>query len=415
MFAQLRKQRGATIPTGVFLIAQLAIVVALGAAFSYRLADRSHQTALPALRETPLVLQFGYDDPQVISDQQLRAVLTKLAPRFSGKPAKINYIDHALRFWGVESKFPTLPDALPGEDMRRLLTDHSLFLAALGEDAEPLLLDGPLGPRVRVQQGPTTSSHVDHTMASLAEVGTPLSFPIVTPTQTLTFGDMVRQSLADFSLNQREYEWSALTFALLLEPTEGWTTSEGETINFDRMAKRIMRQDMPQGVCFGNHRLFTLVMLLRVNELNREPRLLSADAQDEIESYLNQMTARLVKHQHALGFWNADWPTAKPASAKPSGGTGDGPTERILATGHALEWWAIAPEHLHPPRGVIRRGGQWLADTIEKLDDEEVYEYYTYLSHAGRALALWRKRHPADVPLLPVASSRDGNKPQPDA
>ncbi len=394
------KSRG--MKPALFVVVQVAFLVAAGLVIARRTAQVDAKLAIPAFREVPLQLEFGYDDPLVASDDQLRAVLTKLAPRFSGQAAKINHIDHALRFWGVEATFPTIPDAVSGESMRQLLTDHRLFIQLLGSDAEPLLVAGPEGVRVAVQQGLTTSSHVDHTMATLAEVGTPADFPIYMPLRGATFGDMVRQALVDFRLNQREYEWSVLTFALMLEPNEGWYTSEGQRIDFDLLAKRIMRQDMPEGVCFGNHRLFTLAMLLRVDEIEGRPRILSDEGRASIEQYLTQMTARLVRHQHALGFWNADWPNRAPAAAAPTGNGIDGLTERILATGHALEWWAIAPESLHPPRGVVRRAGQYLANTIEGLEQSEVIELYTYLSHAGRALALWRKVLPADVPLLAI-------------
>ncbi len=393
---------------GLFVVLQVVFLVAAGLVVAGRIAKQEAKLDLPAIRDTPLQLEFGYDDPLVVSDDQLRAVLTKLAPRFSGQQAKINHIDHALRFWGAGAKFPTIPDAVHGEQMRLLLTDHRLFAKVLGGAAEPLLVDGPEGVRVTVQQGLSTSSHVDHTMASLAEVGTPADFPIYTPTQVCTFGDMVRQALADFSLNQREYEWSILAFALMLEPNDGWYTREGERMDFDLMARRLMRQEMPEGVCFGNHRLFTLAMLLRIDDIEGRPRILSDKGRESIERYLKQMTARLVRHQHPLGFWNADWPTEAPKSVEPTSDGVDGLTERLLATGHALEWWAISPESLHPPRGVVRRAGQYLANTVEGLDDAQTVELYTYLSHVGRALALWRQVHPSDIPLLPVEATDGG-------
>ena len=72
-------------------------------------------------------------------------------------------------------------------------------------------------------------------------------------------------------------------------------------------------------------------------------------------------------------------------------------TRRLLATGHALEWWAMAPEELHPPREVMVRAGQWLAREIEVMDQETVLRNYTFLSHAGRALSLWRGGFPCQV------------------
>jgi hypothetical protein len=36
---------------------------------------------------------------------------------------------------------------------------------------------------------------------------------------------------------------------------------------------------------------------------------------------------------------------------------------------------------------------------VDRMTAEEIDRYYTYLSHAGRALALWRGRFPAAVDL----------------
>ena len=43
--------------------------------------------------------------------------------------------------------------------------------------------------------------------------------------------------------------------------------------------------------------------------------------------------------------------------------------------------------------------GQWLVRTIDELSEEDVVEYYTFLTHAGRSLALWRGvREPCHLP-----------------
>jgi hypothetical protein len=41
-----------------------------------------------------------------------------------------------------------------------------------------------------------------------------------------------------------------------------------------------------------------------------------------------------------------------------------------------------------------------LARTVEEMSAEDVQSNYTFLTHAGRALALWRGVRPADVQLL---------------
>src|SRR5690606_25666492 len=162
-----------------------------------------------------------------------------------------------LRFWGVEATFDD-PACLSGVEMRELLLDHRQYGAAWGSEQKPFLIPTAAGIRVRMQEGDATASHVDHTLACLAEVGTPLDFPVLTPAGETRLRALFDQSLRDFRLNQLEYEWSTLAYALYLPPTRRWFSSEGQEITFDRLARRLMRQRLSLGVCRGHHRLHTL-------------------------------------------------------------------------------------------------------------------------------------------------------------
>jgi hypothetical protein len=392
------------LPTAVFVLMQAIVIGAALAAVGYRYREAARPAPLPPLREKPITVRPLYDDPEyavVVTDEQLARTLMKLRPRLNGNKTKVNSVDHALRFWGVEARFDD-PKFVSGQAMRELLTNRERFLALYGAagESKPLLIPEGPGVRVRVAEGELSSSHVDHTVASLAEVGTPLDFPISTAKGPATFRAMVEQVLRDFSLNQVEYEWSAMTFAMFLPPANSWQTKEGQEMNFDRIADRIMRQDQPQGVCFGNHRLYSLVVLLRVDD---EERILSPEGRERIVKYLEDITARLAKSQHESGFWNNQWPTAKPTNLEPTTADGDRLADRIIATGHALEWWAMVPRdlasRLHPPRNVLAAAGQWVVAAVDKMSDEEVATNFTFLSHAGRSLALWRGKFSYEVEL----------------
>lgn len=371
----------------VFLVAQVVFVCVAVSSTAGRLKE--WKPKLPTLRSEPAHVRPLYDEPLVVSDEQLMTVLNKLRPSLRGEQPKINHVDHALRFWGLESEFAD-PNCLSGNEMRELLLDHQQFVAAWGDEAEPLLIDRRGGIAVRTQEGLATASHVDHTLATVAEIGTPVHYPVRTARGIATVRRMIDQTLARFSLNQLEYEWSTLAFALYLEPTQAWTSSEGQEITFDRLADRIMRQRLNQGVCMGNHRLHTLVMLLRVDE---QTPILSEAGRDRIMAHLKDVTRRFVASQHVTGYWTRNWPDASPPAADDDSTLQD----RILASGHVLEWWALAPEELLPPRETLVRGGQWLSHTISELDEHKVRDYYTFLTHAGRALALWRGHFPHEL------------------
>ena len=385
----------------LFVASQVLLLAAGGVWAGYQWRQDQARYALPRFPKEPRRVGPLHDRPNDISDAELSRLLWKLRPRFRQPKSQVNHVDHALRFWGVEAKFAD-EDCLSGEEMRALLLDYRRFKSNWGDETEPFLNQTSThGVRARVAEGVATASHVDHTLATLAEVGTPLDYPIVLDDGEAKVWDLLRQAVRDFSLNQVEYEWSVLAFALYTPSRTEWFTSEKQRISFDRLAQRIMRQDLPQGVCYGNHRLYTLAVLLRLQD---ETPLLSAGVQAEVTQFLTEMTARLVKNQKADGSWDRDWAGPLPAGA--SDGPGSNPLgNRILATGHALEWWAIAPKSLHPPEETLQRGLRWLVTTIDKLDRRGVDTNYTFLTHAGRALAFWRKRWPAEVTLTPVEES----------
>jgi hypothetical protein len=56
----------------------------------------------------------------------------------------------------------------------------------------------------------------------------------------------------------------------------------------------------------------------------------------------------------------------------------------------------MAPEQVHPPRETVVRAAQWLVRTIEGMDAKQIEDNYTFLTHAVRALALWRGCFPAE-------------------
>lgn len=370
-------------PWWLFAAVQVLFWAGLGVAAVRRTSELDDARRLPPPRTEPLRIRPLHNFDWVVTDEQLHGVLHQLQPRFRGEKPRINYVDHALRFWRVEAEFPD-PRALSGREMRDLLTSHSKFRESWGPKTPPLLTGTPRGVKVRMREGTSTSSHVDHTLATLAECGTPIDFPVQTDAAQATVKSLLAQSLRDFSPNQIEYEWSTLVYALYL-PQKRWISSEGQTIDYDLLVERLMRQRFPQGVCFGNHRIYTLVIVLRIDETQQ---LLSPDMRARAIAHLQDATRRLIASQSPEGFWDGGW--AGEALAGSSEGAPSALGQKILATGHALEWWAMAPAELHPPRETLVRAAQWLCRTIADMDEKTIEKNYTFLSHAGRSLALWR-------------------------
>jgi hypothetical protein len=374
-----------------------------GLLLAWALMGRSELAAersLPPLREVPLHVAALRDDPSVVSDRDLQRVLRRLVLRYEGAQTVIGHVDHVLRLWGPGATFDQ-EGVMSGAALFALLTDHQRFERVYGSEAPPLLIDVPGGGvRVRALEGPQSTSHVDHLLATLAELGTPLAQPIRTPAGETTYRAMLEQSLEDFSLNQAEYEWSSLAYALFLPPVDRWFTSEGQEVTFGRLAARVMRERLPSGVCSAHHRLHALTVMLRVDDLMAsagESRILTAEERQDILRFLTEVTRLLVAHQHADGFWNFSWPFSAPASPEASSEDGDRLGDRIIATGHALEWWSLAPEEVLPPRDTVVRAAGWVVRTVDALPDDGIQANISFLSHAGRALAQWRGGEPIDV------------------
>lgn len=385
----------------VFLVSQVLLIGGIAAAAVSAL-PRSVES-IPALQNEPRCVTLNYNWPHVITDQQLSATMFKLRPQLRHERPKINHVDHALRCWGQEATFGD-SNCLSGAEMVAMLTDQNVYAAHWGSDALPLLMNGEYGPGFRTQEGESSASHVDHTLGTLAEIGIPLDFPIHMKDQTasLTVKQLLTAAMLDFRLNQKEYEWTTVAAASYATGPTQWVSQDGELITFDILADRLMRQDWVDGVCYGNHRLYALAMLLQFDDQAQLFR--EAETRSKIVAHLSEATARLVKSQAAEGYWDENWEDAtRPAQEAEAGG----PTmRRILATGHALEWWAIAPQEVLPPREVIVRGAQWLVVEVDQMEAESVVKNYTFLTHVGRALCLWRGKFPHE--LTPLNNPQTG-------
>ncbi|PHS12717.1 MAG: hypothetical protein COA78_07985 [Blastopirellula sp.] len=376
----------------LFVVSQIVFVV-LGASLFVASSQPSiSQTEIPELRNQPLDIKLQYDVPQVVTDEQLLSVMYKLRPQFTHAQPKINFVDHALRCWGTKAQF-NLDDCLSGEQMLGMLTDHKQFTAAWGEETAPLLYYKKHGLDVRMASGAATASHVDHTLSTLAEIGVPLDYTLTTSQGSAKVEDLLVQSMRSFLVNQKEYEWTTVAAALYATGSTSWTSSEGERVTFDVLAKRIMRQPWAQGVCYGNHRLYSLALLLQIDD---QITLFEDRAtRSEVIAYLVEATSRLIASQSEAGYWDQNW---YDGSRTPEESTYSGPQgRRILATGHALEWWAIAPKEVQPPREVVIRAGQWLVSEISNMEPESLNKSYTFLTHVGRALCLWRGKFPHEI------------------
>jgi hypothetical protein len=340
-------------------------------------------------RTMPWRIAPRYDLEPVASDEQLAAVLERMKP--AAKPVNTNNIVHALRLWGDEAKFG---DAafLDGDRMRDYFLDDAAFRQIAGDDVPALFeIRDELVEVRKYQSGDphrdTGAVHVDDLLATLAEIGVPLDAPLSTRGGDTTVRSLAEAAMRNFHRRQTEYEWSIISYGRYLFPTAKWVNRYGESLDADQLVDELVEQPLRRGVCSGTHRLEALVVLSQANE--HAPQL-SSRARRKLLAHLAHASTVLVASQHSQGYWNQNWSQGAAAIGKSDGGLAD----RILATGHHLEWLALAPPEVQPPRETIVRASQWLVRAMLEVDDEALARDYGPFSHAARALCLWRSKEP---------------------
>lgn len=341
-------------------------------------------------REEPYRIQPLYNRPDIVSDDDLAAVLEKIQPRFSPREMKPNHIEHALRTWGVTATFQN-PNALSGQAMLEFLTDHGAYIESWGESVRPLLEEKPTGIRIRWGTETGASYHHDHYLACVTEAGAPLNTPIFGPSRRDdTLYDVIQESLRDFRLDEREIEWTAMAFGLWIAPTKEWIGSGGRHYSFDLLAKRLLRGEKQIGVCSGTHRVYSLVLLIRLDD---DFDILTDPIRSEVYAHLESVRDLIMVSQFPDGSWPGNWSDGKEAVDHPDD---EEFHKKIIATGHHLEWLSIAPPDLHPPEEQIRKAVDWIVQVTKSQSRKEVQQRFTFLTHVGSALSNWRQVHPAD-------------------
>ncbi len=377
----------------VFLAVQILAVLGITGSIAHSRHLASERSPKLELSATARLPQPAFDVPDLVSNEQLRAVLLRLQPRFRDKERNVNFIEHALRVWKHDSTFDD-PQCLSGAEMVEILTHHPSYSSAYTSETPPLISDTPEKLDLRVagknaKFGKSASRHHDHWLACLAESGIGLDHKIQTVRREIYLRDLLVQAIQDFRLDDREYEWSAMIFAYFMPDQKMWTNDMERRMKFDLIAKRLMRANDRLGVCNGTHRLYALALLVQLHQQNQ---VLSPDLFDRVCARLKSVSNTLVASQEDNGGWNRRWSEGENArDGKDTSTTVD----KILVTGHQLEWLSICPQEIQPPRENLVRAGQWLVDAVCESSNETIAEHYTFYSHVVGALSNWRSIRPA--------------------
>lgn len=368
--------------------------IVLGALGVYRLlAGGAVPPVLEPGRDTPWVIAPQHNEPLVASDGELLQVLQRVTP--PARPVLTNNYVHALRLWGAEATFDD-PQTPSGARLRDYFLQDGTFRELAGRRVPPLwerMPDGTLRARF-FDDGPqhrnTSSYHTDDLLATLGETGTPLDTPLILRDGQASVRDLLQSSLLDFHLARHEFEWSIISYARYAFPQKRWRNKYGEMIRVDDLVDELVDSPMGVGPCNGLHRLEALVVLYRADE---QAHVLSRSTRRKMLQHMAATSALLADAQASEGYWTRHWPRGA------AGRTDDEATvyDKLLVTGHQLEWLALAPAEVHPPRETIVRAARWTLKTILEISPDELRDHYGPFSHAARALCLWRGREPVEI------------------
>ena len=362
---------------------------------AYRLtvvSANSEKPFIPAGPHKPWNITSAQHEPRIVTDEQLFEVLDRVKP--PARPSLTNSYVHALRLWGPDADFGDA--AVPsGDELKNYFLNDATFRQVAGQDAPPLFYRAADGINVRsyddrVDHRESSSHHADDLLATFAEIGLPLDTQLHLRDGEATIADLLEASMRRFHLDQLEYEWSSIVYARYLFPLKHWRNRNGEKISLQSLVEELISHPLESGPCNGLHRLEALAVLYRADEqCHQLPPL----TRMKMLAYMKRVSDLLVASQTSEGFWNRRWPLGEAALEDRTATLYD----KILVTGHHLEWLALAPDEVQPPRETIVRAGQWLARTLGEMDEQAIVEAYGPYSHSARALCLWRQVDPYEA------------------
>jgi hypothetical protein len=307
--------------------------------------------------------------------------------RVSAGQLELSLTLHLMRLHGKDFEIP-LAGTTPNRSVIEILCDEELGERAFG--SSPIMVTDW---GVRYEEADSfgrkrsawrsAEGHRDQALAVMAEMGVPLSQPIVTKIGgQFTVRDVLRDSLAQFHLDQKEIAWTAFAYCLYLPPETEWTNRHGEHYSLEDVANAVLSRPLANESCSGMH----IVAALRAMSIvASNTNIVTADTERRINARLDDYLSLAIKTQTADGSWNREWWDNELAHTNRLYRTNAADDElRIIATSHLLEWLHSTPEGV--PAMTKLRASHWLLLRVQGASDEEMIDQYCGYSHACAVL-----------------------------
>jgi len=317
--------------------------------------DAAAMAKMVPARVRPMVRPFlAKDSPEAVC-------ISRVLQQSWTESLTVPHCCHFLRLNGLDvCRHPRFSS---GREIVNALTNQKSSETYFGE---PIFFQTRSGIRYRDatnQKSFKGENHRDICLATFAELGLPLSTPIKTVDATFNLRDLLRDSVENFDLKQRELTWTAVGFAIYLSPQRAWTNRYGESFTFDDLAKVLIQANLEEASCGGAHLVYAMTILWRVDASDA---CLSEPVRDALTRCLRERITAIVESQSKAGYWTLAWHTPGMEKSDAQRSSPHAPDSRLLATGHLLEWLELLPAELQPPQDVYRRAARWLCGALQE-------------------------------------------------
>ena len=205
-------------------------------------------------------------------------------------------------------------------------------------------------------------SHRDQGIATLAELGIPLSWQLNLDDGSQHFlREAMQECIANFYLKERELAWTTVALSHYVPPTRRWTNRFGEEFTFDDLAMELCNRSFGDQCCSGAHLVHAATILLRSDF---EQPVLSPPTRVQLRQYVKRCADAAVRAQRPDGNWEPRW-YGELEAVSPHAWSRRGTHEsRFLVTSHLAEWMLYLPEDLRVPDATLRSAAEWLLDRL---------------------------------------------------
>lgn len=289
-----------------------------------------------------------------------------------------------------------------GAEALRILTDEQLGRLYFGESP---LIRTTHGIRYRTHlidamqgEADNAETHRDQCLATFAVLGIPLNEPIHIGHERYSFQDLLKESIANFTLEQRELTWTATAYAHYVAPHRSWANRFGNVVTFSELLEHLMGLPLESQSCAGFHVVQAIIEIVNT-DYNCD--ILTPGVRRDSHNYIARIRSALYRNQNVDGSWDYDWNrmTETPQVLSPT------VYQKLVATGHAIETL-----HHMQPAPVARplvRGTKWLLEALPPMDLRASQIAVCPATHGLRALNLSYANRTLSVEMMKLFSCNE--------